>query len=1561
MADNKVIIELLISEKGKKVSMVEKQTAKLTETTKKHRKAQDDSTKSGSKFHKQQKGIGQTNLSSAKGFSKLNQTIGEGGSSGLVGAYATLAANVFAATAAFNALRQASQVQQLVEGLEALGRASGDNLTLLADRIKDAAGQAIALDQALRVASVGASAGFSGEQLEGLATVARSAAIALGRDVGDAIDRLARGAAKLEPEILDELGIFVRLDDASAKYAASLGVATSELTRFQQRQAFANEIIDQGSQKFSEIGDNVDVSPFDALAATLGDLSRTFTDFFNTVLGPIASFFSNNTIALTGFFMAITKGIMNQALPMLNQFAAKAQQGAMLQVKQAQAAGRRIDKEIQGQRNLLKPIKNSELAYNKLFGKMKQGTATTAELKAMEQSLALSITQRQRQLLGGSAKTLAARQAELQATIAQQIELQKLIKLENSRAGKKGDIRIATAGAKSKRSEQAVFRELDKDPSFKGYMRAFGLSGLAQKKYKKNLGDSINSTKLFGFNLGFLGKAANRARPAIFGFGLTSKIAIKGIFTAIPVIGQLLFALDLLIVGLKNTIKFFAGFRGEASQLEKATDALTSQTQFYAETQSAASEEGKNMSESLLTSSKSTAELINTTREFSEAQEQARKKSTVFGKILQGAFININFVWKLFSTAFNSFDGIIERISIRFQMFTIDAVKDLRILLNLYIRATNLLNRGTGIEPIELITKEGQNQKLEELQERLKDLKVEREKLATGATVRIFGAEANASAELASFTTVLQSSGAAAKELQAFLGTDNINNFAKQISEANSTGSLQGFSAEIQELAGAKGLNLFADKVLTSSELVELLSAALTNGTKNTVDQGDAVNSLGETFKNSGQKINEFLNSFNKTTSVTTFNGLLKTINDDFSRLNTESSGEAIVQQFNSANASFKLLVANGKSLAPLLKKQEQMLKGVQAVTGQITEEDRIRIALQLGIPAAIKTEVGALKTLVSEINKAMLFDKARLETLKAQEQAVSKQAKMNASATQAQITLSNEQASIKLGLLEKEAKFQEQTLGLSAGQVLTETELTEKTSEEIQKYATLLEKRREIAKTSAQQIGTEEELALIGLQTNALQKAQLATVKQKQAFLATELKTTQILSNVSKGLGGKLSPAQQLEAQKKLAKNKIKNFEDELKLLNARLAFEITIANARLVAEGIDKTIREDIIADLKTQQAIQTDILGLKIKGAKEEAKTVGASNFTGLLSTGTFADQNTAADTAITELGTTSGGTSQGKLEIMNEFMNPMRDALSELGPEGDLINAAQEGILTLASAFDIVANTTDNAAGKMAAVGAAVTAISAIMQASSKAQVAEIDNQIKAEQARDGKSKESVSKIAAMEKKKESIQRKAFEQKKKMDIASAMISTALGITRALELGPIIGPILAVMQAAMGIAQIGIIKKQTFQGGGGDVTPPSTSLSIGQRGSAVDTAQQTSGGELNYLRGGRTDGTNLGGAGGAMGRKGYANGGEGIVVGERGPEIVSPSAPVDITPNFALGGGETNVNFTINAVDATGVEDLLINQRGNLIRMIREAANENGEEFLPTIDPMAYGSKT
>ena len=92
----------------------------------------------------------------------------------------------------------------------------------------------------------------------------------------------------------------------------------------------------------------------------------------------------------------------------------------------------------------------------------------------------------------------------------------------------------------------------------------------------------------------------------------------------------------------------------------------------------------------------------------------------------------------------------------------------------------------------------------------------------------------------------------------------------------------------------------------------------------------------------------------------------------------------------------------------------------------------------------------------------------------------------------------------------------------------------------------------------------------------------------------------------------------------------------------------------------------------------------------------------------------------------------------------------------------------------------------------------------------------------------------------------------------------------------------------------------------------------------------------------------------------RKGYANGGE-ILVGERGPEIVTPtSGGFEVTPNDRMGqGGITNANFTINAVDAAGVEEVLTAQRGNIIGMIREAAHEHGEEFIEAVNTSSYGA--
>ena len=63
-------------------------------------------------------------------------------------------------------------------------------------------------------------------------------------------------------------------------------------------------------------------------------------------------------------------------------------------------------------------------------------------------------------------------------------------------------------------------------------------------------------------------------------------------------------------------------------------------------------------------------------------------------------------------------------------------------------------------------------------------------------------------------------------------------------------------------------------------------------------------------------------------------------------------------------------------------------------------------------------------------------------------------------------------------------------------------------------------------------------------------------------------------------------------------------------------------------------------------------------------------------------------------------------------------------------------------------------------------------------------------------------------------------------------------------------------------------------------------------------------------------------------------------------------------NVIPNDRLGGGASNVSFTINAVDAAGVEEVLMQQRGNIIGMIREAANDTGERFLESVDTDVVG---
>ena len=124
MAEGTVVFEIIASAKGVKV--VQKQTDALAKSSDKASKSTDKLSKSRDTYHRKEKGAAQISSNQTKNFSKMQQGIdGGGGSGGLVRAYALLAANVFALTAAFGVLSRSAQIDTLDESMEVLSTTGG--------------------------------------------------------------------------------------------------------------------------------------------------------------------------------------------------------------------------------------------------------------------------------------------------------------------------------------------------------------------------------------------------------------------------------------------------------------------------------------------------------------------------------------------------------------------------------------------------------------------------------------------------------------------------------------------------------------------------------------------------------------------------------------------------------------------------------------------------------------------------------------------------------------------------------------------------------------------------------------------------------------------------------------------------------------------------------------------------------------------------------------------------------------------------------------------------------------------------------------------------------------------------------------------------------------------------------------------------------------------------------------------------------------------------------------------------------------------------------------------
>ncbi len=314
MAKNDIKIKINVD--GKDIELTKKQSDNLG-------KSLDKTGTSAHSTDRRLKGVAQASSNSTKNFSKMSQGI----TGGLVPAYATLAANIFAIGAAFRFLQDAANYRILVQGQLEYATITGDSLQTLTRQLRAATGGQLAFAEAAQSAAIGRAAGLSGQQLNELRKIAKNASIALGRDLTDSFNRLVRGVTKAEPELLDELGIILRLETATSKYAREIGKTANQLNIFEKTQAVANEVLGQGNDKFADF--STELNEFNKLAVAFDDLINRIKGSLTGVAEFIARGLAGNVSALAGAFALLGSGIMRAISPeMPNIDLAKGAKGA---------------------------------------------------------------------------------------------------------------------------------------------------------------------------------------------------------------------------------------------------------------------------------------------------------------------------------------------------------------------------------------------------------------------------------------------------------------------------------------------------------------------------------------------------------------------------------------------------------------------------------------------------------------------------------------------------------------------------------------------------------------------------------------------------------------------------------------------------------------------------------------------------------------------------------------------------------------------------------------------------------------------------------------------------------------------------------------------------------------------------------------------------------------------------------------------------------------------------------------------------------------------------------
>lgn len=194
-------------------------------------------------------------------FGKSFKTLSEG----VVKGVGLVSAEVLAMKKVFEFGEEGAKIKQMGLSFDGLLKSLGAQTDLL-DQLRKASRGTID-DYSLMTSTATLLAGTEGELATALANATpgllkmSEAAQKLNPSLGDSTflyDSLAKGIKRGSPMILDNLGIIVKLEEAYANYATSIGKSADELTSEQQKIALLNAVLAKGDVLLKQAGGTTD-------------------------------------------------------------------------------------------------------------------------------------------------------------------------------------------------------------------------------------------------------------------------------------------------------------------------------------------------------------------------------------------------------------------------------------------------------------------------------------------------------------------------------------------------------------------------------------------------------------------------------------------------------------------------------------------------------------------------------------------------------------------------------------------------------------------------------------------------------------------------------------------------------------------------------------------------------------------------------------------------------------------------------------------------------------------------------------------------------------------------------------------------------------------------------------------------------------------------------------------------------------------------------------------------------------------------------------------------------